>query len=351
MGLTAKWASPPAHTATKILENDRMRKRYLLTGAGFTRNFGAPLADQIWALILSHVDEKTAPSLRARLLQEFDFEAVYQQVMAAAMREEQEALHSAVREAYRIVDDIVLSFKWVQGARYPVCLPMVQKLIGAFAENGSEPGLFFTLNQDLFIERHYYNGPTLSMPGIPMRAEWFSSTFRQPLGPALDLRLPSQQELQSNQTLRMRSGFYYIKLHGSCNWQSANGQSRMVLGQGKSQQIEGEPLLARYFDLFKNALGSNDTRLLVIGYGFGDAHINSAIADTIAGNGLELFVLSPQPPAKFKDDLERRERGPEIWKGIVSYFQINLADLFPTNQEVTAEWRYIQRRFFERENV
>jgi hypothetical protein len=326
-----------------------MRRRYLLTGAGFTRNFGAPLADQMWALILSHVDSKGAPGLRARLLREFDFEDVFHQVMVGATLEEQAALDSAVREAYQVVDDIVVSFTWVQGARYRVCLPMVQKLIGAFAGNGREPGFFFTLNQDLFVERHYYSGPMPSMPGVPDQAKWFSSNLRQPLGPALECRLPSEQQLQSAAALGIRDGFYYIKLHGSCNWRSAKGQGRMVLGRGKSQQIEQEPLLSRYFELFRNALGSADSRLLVIGYGFGDPHINAVISDAVSANGLELFVLSPQQPAQFKEDLESRERGPEIWRGIAAYFQIDLAELFPINQEVTAEWRYIQRRFFEQQ--
>ena len=52
----------------------------LLTGAGFTCNFGAPLAAEVWSLILTHPPLAAAPRVRELLLQDFDYESVYHTV-------------------------------------------------------------------------------------------------------------------------------------------------------------------------------------------------------------------------------------------------------------------------------
>ena len=326
-----------------------MVKRYFLTGAGFTHNFGAPLANQMWALILSYVDGTQTPELRQQLLDNFDFEDVYQQVMERdGDGAQRDALGAAVEQAYRVVDEIVTDFKFVNGSRYPVNIYKVQKLIGAFANNGGEPGYYFTLNQDLFVERQHYNDPRPSIPGIQPRSEWFTTNFRQPLSPPLFCKLPSAAELERYKREPMRDRFCYIKLHGSCNWRDAAGSNRMVLGRGKSQYIEREPLLAWYLDIFKTALGAGDARLLVAGYGFGDPHINAIIADAVSSANLRVFVLSPEQPSVFSEKLLRLERGREIWSGLGGYFQTTLAELFPANQDETPEWLVIQDRFFNR---
>jgi len=43
-----------------MTENDRV----LLTGAGFTKNFGGPLAREIWSLIFNNPRIQQTPSLR-----------------------------------------------------------------------------------------------------------------------------------------------------------------------------------------------------------------------------------------------------------------------------------------------
>jgi hypothetical protein len=259
---------------------------------------------------------------------------------------QQALLTTAVERAYRIVDDIVTDFKFVTGSRYPVNIYKVQKLIGAFAGNGQDRGLVFTLNQDLFLERQHYNDPRPTIPGIQPRPEWFSSNFRQPLNPSLYCRLPSADALERFKREQKRHGFYYVKLHGSCNWRDAAGGTRMVIGRGKSQRIEQEPLLAWYVQLFREALCSGDARLLIAGYGFGDPHINDILADAVSSAGLRVFILSPESPAVFSDKIMNRSRGGEIWSGLSGYFQTTLADLFPANQDDTPEWLMIQDRFF-----
>jgi hypothetical protein len=63
-------------------------------------------------------------------------------------------------------------------------------------------------------------------------------------------------------------------------------------------------------------------RLCVIGYGFKDEHINSAIADAVAGRDLELFVISPISADELKGTLAQRQEGvyrPELWSRVVHW--------------------------------
>jgi SIR2-like domain len=72
----------------------------------------------------------------------------------------------------------------------------------------------------------------------------------------------------------------------------------------KLGRIAGEPLLEWYLSLFKEALEEGDKNLVIVGYGFGDDHINDIIVDAIKDRGLKLFVISPQLPADFAQLLQ-----------------------------------------------
>jgi hypothetical protein len=323
-----------------------MGKHYLLTGAGFTHNFGAPLAAEMWALIMSYIDRQASPELHRLFLSNFDFEDIYSQLMNSEGYEDQrEPLRLAVDQAYQVVDSIVSAYRRDDGRRYPVHPFMVQKLVGAFAGDNYGPGFCFTLNQDLFLERQHYIDPRPVVLGVEPQRDWFTSWFTQPLKPNMYSILPSTEEVEALKNTALRDGFYYVKLHGSCNWRDGRGRDQMVLGRGKSEQIEREPLLAWYLELFERALNTGDSRLLIIGYGFGDSHINAILTNAIAKSGLKIFVLSPDPPTTMYEKLKLVE-GDGIWSGLGGYFQTSLRMLFPSNQENTPEWAYIQDRFF-----
>jgi hypothetical protein len=55
-----------------------MVNRVLLTGAGFTNNFGAPLANEVSTLMLNSTNN---PILLDLLRNDFDYESIYQKVM------------------------------------------------------------------------------------------------------------------------------------------------------------------------------------------------------------------------------------------------------------------------------
>jgi hypothetical protein len=82
-----------------------MGRRHILTGAGFTHNFGGPLASEMWALIFNEIDAEREPALKERLRREFDFETVYREVMKRPGHDsEQKALAKAVGAAFEYID-------------------------------------------------------------------------------------------------------------------------------------------------------------------------------------------------------------------------------------------------------
>jgi len=159
------------------------RKYILLTGAGFSHNFGAPLASELWASIMNHAAVQGTPRIRQAVLYDFDFESVYHRIMSGAYNsDEKAAMARGVQDAYAYVDEIIRSWGFRADSPYPVNVYGVQDMIARFAGTKTEPGFFFTLNQDLFIERHYYNGPRPHLPGIrPRINNWFSTHFTEAL--------------------------------------------------------------------------------------------------------------------------------------------------------------------------
>ena len=81
-----------------------VEKIVLLTGAGFTHNFGAPMARGMWAKILNRLPGGEADTVRQLLLDDidYDFEEVYQQVIKGKgfSAEDKKCLAMAVRSVY-----------------------------------------------------------------------------------------------------------------------------------------------------------------------------------------------------------------------------------------------------------
>ncbi len=152
--------------------------------------------------------------------------------------------------------------------------------------------------------------------------------------------------VDDNEKLSSSGRFHYVKLHGSQNWLSSDGKHAMVIGRNKPEQIDCEPLLDWYFKTFKQVLSFPNRRLLVIGYGFRDAHINEIIASSIAKHGLKLYVISPNDHEKFRADLHTRPCGMTLWKGLSGYFPYELEEMYPGDNYETEYARYINATLF-----
>lgn len=107
------------------------QERILLTGAGFTKNFGGPLAQELWSIIFSNQTLDKAPDVRDILRRDFDFESAYNTVIRGARlpfdaiagaptwESQQRALRKAVNEAYEYIDEKVRSFSFRKDGSVP----------------------------------------------------------------------------------------------------------------------------------------------------------------------------------------------------------------------------------------
>jgi len=118
----------------------------------------------------------------------------------------------------------------------------------------------------------------------------------------------------------------------------------MVVGAQKAGQIAASPLLKWYFDIFESVLSVGDVRLLIIGYGFRDEHVNATIADAIEHYGLKVFIWDTGP--NLRDRVLAAPHGASLWKGLLSMATRPLVEVFPSNQAETEEYRRIRQTCF-----
>jgi hypothetical protein len=320
--------------------------RILLTGAGFTHDFGAPLAKEMWERLFNHPRVQGDATLRDLLLESFDFEDVYQEVMGWHDQPAKDAISEAVGHAYQALDDAIRECH----LRSRQTLNGVCKLVSCFARPGGGDA-FFTLNQDLLIERLYRcQDRHVVCPGIHPRPRLRDDYWHERLQPTDYIPLPTEDALKERTDHYLKSGLtFYVKLHGSQNWLDSSGRQKLVIGHPSSKraEIEHEPLLSWYFELFQEALNRRSVRLLVIGYSFRDEHINSVLADAVTTRALSIHLLCPEQPNAFISCLrEKRPRGQDITKGLKGYYQNSVAEVFPPDGGETPAKRDLWESFF-----
>lgn len=324
-------------------------EKILITGAGFTHNFGAPLAKDMWGIIFNHKQIQKEQKIRNLMLGNYDYESIYDSIMSGDYTQsEKDAISNAIHNAYEKLDAIIREWRFVNGAPYPVNIYKVQKLIDLFSKVNKK-GFFFTLNQDLFIERHYYNGRRLLIPGLQTRDVLFSTNItREPLERLDFCQLPTKEYIEENKSQILSSyNFLYVKLHGSQNWKSQIRNQQMVIGRGKRKKIQDEPLLEWYFEIFEKVLCRENLHILIIGYGFADEHINEIISQAIEQFGLKLNVISPLSIEEFCKTLSKKKYGKKILSGLSGYFPYKLIQMFPSDQSDTQAWKDLRELFFQ----
>jgi len=270
-------------------------KYILLTGAGFSRNWGGWLASEAFEYLLGCPEISQNQYLRDLLWKHQPaggFENALAVVQSDFKRNPQthtnnlQHILSAVRQMFADMNEGYFdhtNFEF-QNAR--------EREVGTFLARFDA---IFTLNQDVLLE-HYYidcDTPVLSgrwdgseLPGMtPIhnaenQHSWAHRKWRPSSATAFQLN-PHMQP--------------YFKLHGSSNWEEMLGQEPMlIIGGNKSFEIGFYPVLNRYHELFEEYLMQADTRLMVIGYGFRDQHINQVLMRAISGSYLKIFTIAPE---------------------------------------------------------
>ena len=270
-----------------------MSARIVLLGAGFSRNWGGWLASEAFEYLLGcpQVDSDIR-KLLWRYQRKGGFEDALTQLQDEFARKQDAhteqrlaKLQDAIRQMFGDMDKAfaeITDFEPQKHIEYMVASCLVRF------------DAIFTLNQDLLMERHYLNGNV----GLSSYRQW--NGWQNP-----GMKRLSREEMPEPSTTQWcpmpQSEFRvtpnsqpYFKLHGSSNWiDASNGQQLLVMGGNKTATINQHPILKWYHECFKQYLAKPDVRLMVIGYSFGDHHINEAIAEAADRSTIRLFIIDP----------------------------------------------------------
>lgn len=265
----------------------------LLIGAGFSKNWGGWLSKEAFEYLLGCNEINSDKQLLNLMwqLQKGGFESVL-----AALRREAEhfpsqqtdqqlqAFQNAVSGMFVEMND---GFSHITDWDYN--LNLSRHFLTKF-------NIIFSLNQDLLLEQHYMNDNVMLLsqgfsnwggaylPGMKPITPYERNPSRTVLYPDQKINFKLENNLQP-----------IIKLHGSSNWINQTGNNLLILGGDKETQLSKFEILDWYFDLFKKSLKSV-SKLMIIGYGFQDSHINEVILDAVRENDLKIFVISPDGP-------------------------------------------------------
>ncbi len=309
----------------------------LLTGAGFTHNFGGFLAEQFWVELLNQPAVGQNPKLLSLLKKDFDFEAIYTHILESDKYSQdlKDAMRQSTWNVFREMHGRLQDWN-PDNPSYPVDGSQLDQFLKKFLARPKSSAFMFTLNQDLFLEiRGCGFDADARIPGVdpPSGDRWFGQGGQPPASVRVERAAIVSDDEETIKRHFVQSSGCYVKLHGSCNWYYPDGTGRMLLGYGKSKQWKEDPLFNIYRQVFEEVLQHKNRKLLVIGYSFRDKHINEALIRAVP-HGLKLYILDPTPPRIFKDRLfqnvtDKGLKATAIWNSIVGYFPYRFRDLFP----------------------
>ena len=135
------------------------------------------------------------------LINDFDYESIYHNIINGNYTEdEKNVITDVILEAYRSLDDICRVWTFRNDAPNPVNIYGLNRLIERFSEGANKIGFLFTLNQDLFVERHFNSSNSgLIHPGIRRIPDEDKTIIKKlPLGNQDFISLPTDSELKAN---------------------------------------------------------------------------------------------------------------------------------------------------------
>ncbi|MFK4523108.1 hypothetical protein ABIF90_001089 [Bradyrhizobium japonicum] len=263
----------------------------LLTGAGFSRNWGGWLADEVFEYLLA--DPDITPGIRTQLWADRraggNYETTVQALRDRALKGDDadfKKINSMLGGMFNAMKNAFnrMGFQFDHTTDRPY---QITQFLHRF-------DWIFTLNQDTLLERHYFT------TGFQLSAHPRWQGFDVPGLEHLATAAGSPLDTTSNVVAKadgfsLHSAGYqpYIKLHGSHNWLASRTSGLLLItGGNKETDISSSPLLAWYNGLFETALCHPAAKVMVIGYSFSDEHINKTILRAKAA-GAKFFIIDP----------------------------------------------------------
>jgi hypothetical protein len=291
------------------------------------------VAQQVWSEIFTDHAVQNSAQLRDELLAEkgFDFEGVLARAQAGELPEQAaRTLQDAVERVFEGIDQLL-----IENLGHVSRVNLTEFLRQYMATELEETGFIFTLNQDMLLERLFAFGhgatairrPGVEKPKVAAAVGGWGVSHPNSAEPGLRVEVEALAKMPGTEWPSVRSTNNYVKLHGSWDWVSPGGTRGMVMGGGKADSINRSPLLSYYFDLFTACISGGDKRLMIIGYGFVDEHVNKALARAITNDGLRVHVWDVRPPRALREYLHTIKFGPEIWGGLCGYSQRPLSEV------------------------
>lgn len=251
---------------------------FLLTGAGFSRNWGCWVADEVFEYLLA--EPQLSPLMRTQLWRDRNSQGNYETTIQA-LRDAALTHKGQYEEEYR-------NFLSILGG-------MFNQMRNTYVQSGFQFekttnrqyeitqflyqfDAIFTLNQDTLLEHHYFteffHGQSgtrwkgWDMPGV--------HDLGKPLGNNPHYTATTLKGIDESGFSLQPQHQPYFKLHGSHNWTTKSGLL-LITGGNKETDIGRVPLLDWNLEQFRKSVCTEHARLMIIGYGFGDRHINSIL--------------------------------------------------------------------------
>jgi hypothetical protein len=271
----------------------------LLTGAGFSHNWGGYLASEAFEFLLSVTDADD--DLRSLLWSGHQAGLGFEDTLAKLQREyesewtaqREQDLRNLLSAVQRMFGSMTLAF-----SQTPFEPQLTDPKLGGVVKFLSKFDAIFTLNQDTLLEQQYF--PLAGQDDFPqsLQSPGYIAAYRPGIVRALDNStygpLANRIELyKPDENLMPLPRLQpYIKLHGSIDIKQSDREIMLVIGGNKADSIAQQPLLKWYHEMFQARLRSQGARLMIIGYSFGDHHINQMIFSGVEA-GLKIFIIDP----------------------------------------------------------
>lgn len=311
----------------------------LLLGAGFSRNWGGWLAAEADEYLLGHsAIDKTVRDVLWHYRRRGGFEGALAQLQNDDPKGERlERLQEALIQMFVDMD------KAFEGVNFNFNHHLKESVSYFLTRFDA----IFTLNQDLLLERHYLQSDDVALKSQGKWNQYRLPGLKKSIADAqvwggVGVWEPDDQAFSVNDSAQP-----YFKLHGSANWQISGSNQLLVMGGNKSGMISKHPVLQKYHSEFSSRLSRENTKLMIVGYSFGDDHINRSITNAIEAGGLKTFIIDPLGTDVFDKNRNAMIYSPDklaidLWPSLIGASRRSLRDIFGTDR---VEYEKVMRFF------